>query len=55
MPTARIYDRPLALGTRITLLALIAIAGLFYVKWMPYYHKAFLAADNHSIWNDTQL
>jgi len=49
MPTARIYDRPLALGTRITLLALIAIAGLFYVKWMPYYHKAFLAADNHSI------
>ncbi len=28
---------------------LIAIAGLFYVKWMPYYHKAFLAASNHSI------
>jgi uncharacterized protein len=49
MATARIYDRPLTLGTRITLLMLIAIAGLFYVKWMPYYHKAFLAADNHSI------
>ncbi len=49
MPTARIYDRPLTLATRITLLMLIAIAGLFYVKWMPYYHKAFLAADNHSI------
>lgn len=49
MATARIYDRPLTLGTRITLLLLIAIAGLFYVKWMPYYHKAFLAADNHFI------
>jgi uncharacterized membrane protein YraQ (UPF0718 family) len=28
---------------------LIAIVGLFYVKWMPYYNKAFLAAGNHSI------
>ena len=49
MSTARIYDRPLTPAVRITLLMLIAIAGLFYVKWMPYYHKAFLAADNHSI------
>jgi uncharacterized protein len=49
MSTARIYDRPLTPGARIALLMLIAIAGLFYVKWMPYYHKAFLAADNHSI------
>ncbi len=30
-------------------LLLIAIAGLFYVKWSPYYHKAFLAASNHAI------
>lgn len=28
---------------------LIAIAGIFYVKWNPYYHKAFLAASKHSI------
>jgi uncharacterized membrane protein YraQ (UPF0718 family) len=49
MSTARIYDRPLTPGARITLLMLIAVAGLFYVKWMPYYHKAFLAASNHSI------
>lgn len=49
MPTARIYDRPLTPGARITLLMLIAVAGLLYVKWMPYYHKAFLAASNHSI------
>jgi uncharacterized protein len=49
MPAARIYDRPLTPGTRITLLMAIAIAGLFYVKWMPYYNKAFLAASSHSI------
>lgn len=29
----------------------VAIAGLFYVKWSPYYHKAFLAASNHAIGN----
>ena len=27
----------------------IAIIGLFYVKWSPYYDKAFLAAAHHSI------
>jgi uncharacterized membrane protein YraQ (UPF0718 family) len=29
--------------------ALNAIIGLFYVKWFPYYHRAFVAAANHSI------
>ncbi|QKM47052.1 hypothetical protein B7760_01060 [Burkholderia glumae] len=29
--------------------ALIAIVGLFYVKWFPYYHRAFVAAEHHSI------
>ncbi len=28
---------------------LIAVGGLFYAKWQPYYHKAFLAAAKHSI------
>jgi uncharacterized protein len=28
---------------------LIAVAGLFYVKWFPYYNRAFAAAANHSI------
>jgi uncharacterized membrane protein YraQ (UPF0718 family) len=28
---------------------LIAVGGLFYVKWLPYYHRAFVAAANHSI------
>ncbi len=27
----------------------IAVAGLFYVKWSPYYHRAFVAASNHAI------
>ena len=27
----------------------IAIAGLLYVKWLPYYNRAFVAAANHSI------
>ena len=28
---------------------IVAIAGLTYVKWVPYYHKAFDAAAKHSI------
>lgn len=27
----------------------VAIAGLFFVKWSPYYAKGFLAAQNHSL------
>ncbi|GAB6989271.1 permease [Paenibacillus pini] len=33
----------------VVLFVLIAIAGLSYVKWWPYYHKAFTAASKHSI------
>jgi uncharacterized membrane protein YraQ (UPF0718 family) len=28
---------------------LIAVTGFFYVKWFPYYNRAFAAAANHSI------
>ena len=28
---------------------LIAVVGLFYVKWFPYYNRAFVAASQHSI------
>ena len=28
---------------------LVVIAGLWYVKWQPYYGKAFTAAETHSI------
>jgi len=27
----------------------LAILGLFFVKWSPYYAKGFLAAEHHSI------
>lgn len=33
----------------VVVFALIVVAGLFYVKWSPYYHRAFVAADRHSI------
>lgn len=35
----------------IILFILVAVIGLFYVKWSPYYTKAFLAASKHSIGN----
>ena len=28
---------------------LIAVTGLFYLKWFPYYNRAFVAATTHSI------
>jgi uncharacterized protein len=28
---------------------LVAVIGLYYVKWSPYYHRAFVAAGTHSI------
>lgn len=28
---------------------LIAVGGLYYAKWHPYFYKAFAAAANHSI------
>lgn len=33
----------------VLLFAIIFIVGVWYVKWDPYYHKAFLAASKHSI------
>jgi uncharacterized membrane protein YraQ (UPF0718 family) len=33
----------------VVVFAVIVVAGLFYVKWSPYYHRAFVAADRHSI------
>ena len=33
----------------IVIFVAIAIIGIGYVKWVPYYYKAFLAASNHSI------
>lgn len=32
-----------------TLFLMVACIGLYYVKWSPYYLKAFVASDSHSI------
>lgn len=34
---------------RWSVFAALAIAGLFYVKWHPYYERAFVAASQHAI------
>ncbi|MEA3120437.1 MAG: uncharacterized protein QOI13_3707, partial [Paraburkholderia sp.] len=44
-PTRRPSASPLA----VAIFVLVAIMGLYYVKWSPYYHRAFVAADTHSI------
>jgi uncharacterized membrane protein YraQ (UPF0718 family) len=49
MTVMRFYHKGLTPATRITIILIVAVAGLFYVKWMPYYSKAFLASANHSI------
>src|SRR3972149_591431 len=33
----------------LTVLLLIFVGGLYVVKWNPYYHRAFVAASQHSI------
>jgi uncharacterized membrane protein YraQ (UPF0718 family) len=49
MTTLRFYERRLSPTMGIAILLVIAIGGLFYVKWLPYYHKAFVASASHSI------
>lgn len=41
--------RPLHPAWGIAVFALIVVIGLFYVKWSPYYDRAFTAAETHSI------
>jgi uncharacterized membrane protein YraQ (UPF0718 family) len=45
MTEARRTNAALQLATFIV----VAVAGLLYVKWLPYYNRAFLAAAHHSI------
>jgi uncharacterized membrane protein YraQ (UPF0718 family) len=49
MTTARLSRQPLSNALGVTLIIVVAIGGLFYVKWLPYFHKAILASANHSI------
>lgn len=36
---------------RVVVFLVLATVGLFYVKWLPYYNRAFVAAAEHSIGN----
>jgi len=49
MTAARLYERRLPPTAGMAILLIIAIGGLFYVKWLPYYHKALVASTSHSI------
>jgi uncharacterized protein len=40
MTTARLSRQPLSSTLGFTLIIVVAIGGLFYVKWLPYSHKA---------------
>jgi uncharacterized protein len=42
-------SRTQALG--IGVFALVAVVGLYLVKWNPYFHRVFVAAAHHSIGN----
>ncbi|WP_034293390.1 permease [Herbaspirillum sp. RV1423] len=48
-PTPPQFARSPAAWLKPALFLLVAIAGLYYVKWSPYYLKSFVAADTHSI------
>ena len=43
------YERRLSPATGVAIIAVVAVLGLLYVKWLPYYHRAFVAAATHSI------
>jgi uncharacterized protein len=47
MTTLTVKTRRNVIGP--VLLLAIAVCGLFYVKWFPYYHRAFVAASQHAI------
>lgn len=42
-------SRPWTFWLKPALFVLVAVIGLYYVKWAPYYLKSFVAADSHSI------
>jgi uncharacterized membrane protein YraQ (UPF0718 family) len=39
------------LALQVTIFVLLAVVGLLYVKWTPYYNRAFVAASKHAIGN----
>ncbi|SFX13941.1 permease [Pseudomonas sp. NFACC36] len=50
-PISAAPDRSWSFWWKPALFLLVACVGLYYVKWSPYYLKAFVAADSHNIGN----
>ncbi len=46
---ARLNDKPRLPFVGVMIFALVAIVGFAYVKWVPYYAKAFVAQSHHFI------
>src|ERR1700734_2227843 len=40
MTTARLSRKPLSNAVGVTLIIAVAIGGLFYVKWLPYFSQS---------------
>jgi uncharacterized protein len=49
--TSQAQARQPNVALQVTVFVLLAVAGLLYVKWLPYYNRAFVAAAHHSIGN----
>ena len=46
---ARTNEKFLSPFAGVMIFALVAVAGFAYIKWMPYYAKAFIAQSHHAI------
>jgi hypothetical protein len=49
MVALQLQNRRISPAAGMALIIALAIGGLLYVKWLPYYHKAYAASVNHSI------
>ncbi|HUW77063.1 MAG TPA: permease [Gallionella sp.] len=45
----RVIEKPLSPFTGVIIFSIVAIIGFAYVKWVPYYAKAFVAQSHHAI------
>jgi len=49
--TAQTAARRPNIALQVGIFVLVAVVGLAYVKWLPYYNRAFVAASKHAIGN----
>jgi uncharacterized protein len=49
LTTIRVHNRRISPAAGMAIIIALAIGGLLYVKWLPYYQKALAASVSHSI------